>query len=265
MQTHDRLSVQTLVELGLTELQAKIYLAAVILHKAAVGKIAALSKVARPDVYRVLPALEENGLIKKIIASPTVYEATPLKQGCDLLLQRKKAEYTQVQEKTNELIDEFNRKNQFDPAEQPKDNFELVTSPQLLLEMLANENAFAKESIDVMGYWVHLRPLVFGAVKFFTKALKRGVKIRVISDKPSDRSVEMLTNPLFEMRVSSGPVIPKMVIYDGKKANMFVGASSTDIAPSLWSDNPEFVKVISAYFENTWAQSEVAGQLQILN
>ena len=97
MRLDDDLSVQTLGQLGLTALQAKIYLAIVFSQKAAVGKIASMSKVARPDVYRVLPSLEENGLVKKIISSPAVYEATPLKQGCDLLLQRKKEEYTRIQ------------------------------------------------------------------------------------------------------------------------------------------------------------------------
>ena len=134
------------------------------------------------------------------------------------------------------------------------------------MEMFAVENAIVKTSIDVMGYWVHLRPLVHGTHQFFNKALKRGVKIRIISDKPSDKRFEIFDNPLFEMRVFREPALPKMVIYDDKKANMFVGAAFKDITPSLWSDNPEFVKVINSYFENTWMQSEVnQGERQILN
>jgi hypothetical protein len=59
------------------------------------------------------------------------------------------------------------------------------------------------------------------------------------------------------MRIFKAANLPKMVIFDGKKANMFVGVSARDIAPSLWSDNQEFVKIISTYFENAWGNAEV--------
>src|SRR4030043_107343 len=104
---NEDLFVQTLVKLGLTTPQARVYLATLALQNANVTKISALSKVARPDVYRVLPALEEKGVVKKIIASPTTYEAIPVKQVCDMLLQRKKDEYSIIQKDTVTLVYNF--------------------------------------------------------------------------------------------------------------------------------------------------------------
>jgi len=253
----DDFSIQTLVKLGLTALQAKIYLTTVIVQKAGVAKISAVSKVARPDVYRVLPTLENIGLVRKIIASPTIYEATPLKQGCELLLQSKKNEYTQIQQDTSSLIHDFYDKH-IKAQDVSSNDFVLISSATLLLEKFQIENAVAKSSIDVAGHWLAVRPLVFGYNPIFQKALKRGIKIRVVTEKPSAEQLrDVVKNPLLEIRFLDTCVPIKAVIYDGKRANMCVGTLSTDeIIPSLWSDNPEFVKVVLAYFENAWSNAK---------
>ena len=68
---------QTLIDLGLTLLQAKVYLALVQSGTLKVGTIAQVSKVARPDVYRTLQKLQDLGLIEKIITKPILFRATP--------------------------------------------------------------------------------------------------------------------------------------------------------------------------------------------
>jgi len=181
-------STQTLEKLGLSKLQAKVYLAVVATQKASVAQIANLSKVARPDVYRILPTLEENGLVKKIIGSPTTYEATPLKQACEMLLETKKAEYNEIQHNTNYLINTFDLNAHLHSVN--VGGFQIISSLKLLLETLAAENANAQKSIDLMGKWPNVRPVVFGCGQFFPNALKRGVKIRVIVDcDPSEKKI----------------------------------------------------------------------------
>lgn len=250
-------SIQTLVKLGLTALQAKIYLTTVIVQRAGVAKISAVSKVARPDVYRVLPTLEKMGLVRKIIASPTMYEATPLKQGCEILLQNKKNEYIQTRQDTSSLIHDFYEKH-LKSQDVPSNDFVLISSATLLLEKFQIENAVAKTSIDVVGHWLAVRPLVFGYNPVFQKALKRGIKIRVVTEKPSaEQLCDIVKNSLLEMRFLDECVPIKAVIYDGQRANMCVGTLSTDeIIPSLWSDNPEFVKVVLAAFEKAWSNAK---------
>ncbi len=253
------LSVQTLVKLGLTSLQAKIYLTIVVLQKAEVSKIAALSKVARPDVYRVLPMLEKMGLVRKIIATPTMYEATPLKEACDLLLQHKKDEYSQVQQNMTDLINDFYEKNRV-TVEDSADGFQLVSSRELLIEKFQIEDSIAKTSIDVIGDWAAIRSLVSNHLQLYQKALKRGVKIRMITQFCNEKLQETLNkenNPLFEIRYLSEPVPIKAAVYDGKRANMCVRAlHDSELEPSLWSDNSEFVKVIVGYFESIWSKAQ---------
>ena len=82
-------TVQTLVNLELTVLQAKVYLALVKLGTSTGRTTAKAAKVASQDVYRVLTELQEKGLVEKIIAKPNKYRPIPLKDGLSMLLQRR--------------------------------------------------------------------------------------------------------------------------------------------------------------------------------
>ena len=57
--------VSVLVELGMTATQAKIYLSLAKSKSLTAHAIASIAKIARPDVYRILPMLEEAGLLRE--------------------------------------------------------------------------------------------------------------------------------------------------------------------------------------------------------
>jgi sugar-specific transcriptional regulator TrmB len=251
--------VETLERLGLTSLQARIYLTTVTLQKASVGKIATTAEVARPDVYRILAVLEKRGLIKKITTKPLEYEATPLKEGCMLLLEGRRQEYFEAKEQSQLLIQELNeRTHRVKGAE----NFSLINSKELLLERFAAADESTKKSLDIISDWDTLAFLVSN-MESFSKVKARGVKIRLLTEKIlGDKKQEELykqRNVLFELRFFTGPVPIRTAIYDGKVMNMRVRTQQDrGMTPALWSDNSEFVKMIAAYFENVWNKSEKA-------
>ena len=57
---------QILTNLGLTPVQARVYLALVESGPLRISAISKASDVARPDVYRILSNLEKIGLVEKI-------------------------------------------------------------------------------------------------------------------------------------------------------------------------------------------------------
>lgn len=248
--------IETLEKLGLTSLQARIYLTTVTLHKASVGKIAMGAEVARPDVYRILTVLETRGLIRKVTTKPLEYEATPLKEGCMLLLQSKQQEYLEAKEKSQLLVQEFSERT---PRKVGAENFSLINSRELLLERFAAADESTKKSLDIISDWETLAFLVF-SLESFTKVKSRGVRIRLLTEKVTgDKKQEEFYNQksaLFEMRFFTGPAPIRAAIYDGKLMNMRVRTQQDGGAtPALWSDNSEFVKMIVAYYESIWNKS----------
>lgn len=250
--------VQILTNLGLTLLQAKIYLALSKVGKATIKTTAKASNIARQDVYRIVPALQELGLAEKIVDAPTMYKATPLKEGISILLQNKTREYTELQQQTIELLNNFHESNGKTQVEDEGQQFSVISSETLLFKRLAEKDNAVQSSIDVAGKWEGIRFMVFHRSQDFQKSMNRGIRIRVItekheSDKPTEEQIQTLAlNPLFAIRYLSAPIPVKTVIHDRTEVNMCIAIPSVDDTPSLWSNNPQFVKIMVAYFEELW-------------
>jgi sugar-specific transcriptional regulator TrmB len=261
---HDESVNQTLMKLGLTALQTKIYLTVIELQESEANNISKYSNVARPDVYRVMPTLEKMGLVEKIIASPTRYRATPIKETCNILLQKKKREFADINLETELLIKNVSVKKSIDEIDFSKEEFKLISSKSLLLKRLEIENSTIKNSINCVGDWKVVRGLMFNHLEIYERALNRGVKIRILTEKGNNFEsahkkilLKLNNHPLFKIKNVAPPISIRMAIYDMKKAHMCINSySDSDITPSLWSNNPQFVKLIAAYFEEMWNKSE---------
>ena len=70
-----------------------MYLAILKLEKGTVNQIAKYSKVRREDVYRLLPYLEQMGLIEKLMGKPTVVRATPISDALSFLVAEEKSKF----------------------------------------------------------------------------------------------------------------------------------------------------------------------------
>jgi hypothetical protein len=109
-----------------------------------------------------------------------------------------------------------------------------------------------------MADWKGIKTMLFYRFQDFKRATKNGVKLRVITEKhEGDKSVQKIlhtlqTNPLFEIKYLPAPIPIKTVIHDGIEVNMCIAISPSSDVPSLWSNNPQFVKVMLTYFEGLW-------------
>lgn len=255
--------IQTLMHLGLTCSEATIYLTLVKLRKSGAKKIANMANIARPDVYRIMPCLEQLGLAEKILAKPIEYKATPLKNGYQILLQNKSQEFIELKDKTIDLIENTNDTIDKGTLPDEEQNFVLISSKTLHQKNVALECAKTRYSLDVIDKWGGLWFQIFYRHQIHIKALKRGVKIRIITEKHdgflADKIPVLLNNnPLFEIRYITSPIPIRAEIYDGKKVDMSTKpANDTEVTPSLWSNNQQFVKLMTAYFEETWEKAEL--------
>lgn len=84
--------IKTLTRFGFTENQAKVYLTIVQLGLAPVGSISRISGVRREEVYRILPKLEQMGLVEKILSTPIKLKAIPLEDAFSILVRQRQDE-----------------------------------------------------------------------------------------------------------------------------------------------------------------------------
>jgi sugar-specific transcriptional regulator TrmB len=260
-----------LIELGLNLKQSKIYLANLKTGKATVKGISKTSKVAREDVYRTLPSLENLGLITKHLGVPAYYEAIEPKEGFNILLTKLKNDYKKLN--CEALLALENLTKNLKSHKLIDDSETTYISPKENLEVLIKNAKQAKETIDFTsnyGFFAYAltSQRFFGCAKELDRAAKRGVKVRTVINKPENaKSIcdfvfsefkPLLDNEFFEYRYNIDPITCTIIIFDSKKCLIEISDKQDLIfAPFLWSNNKILVELCKVYFDNFWKNAAI--------
>jgi sugar-specific transcriptional regulator TrmB len=250
--------VQTLMGFGLTFLQAKTYLALAKLGKADVKTTAKVSNIARQDIYRIMPTLQKIGLAEKIIAKPTIYRATPIKDGLSVLLQNRQKETSDLKKKTASLMKTFHAQNVKTAHQTEEPQFILTSELTRFIRMHEKLYLKTQKSTDaIFPFFPTITTKNFDVIPQFKKMTTRGVKIRLITqmEKEASKKLQGLEkNPLFEIKYLKAPPHFGMHIFDKKEVTLEV--SMQDFLPSLWSNNPTVVELAVNYFNELWSKKQ---------
>jgi sugar-specific transcriptional regulator TrmB len=250
--------IQRLMDLGLSLLQAKVYLNLVKLEKADVKTIAKASNVARQDIYQIMPNLERLGLTEKILAKTTFYKATPIKEGLSILLQNKKEEYVEIEKKTSSVLKNLHA---YDSKDFQDDDSKFIITSERKLFHKRMEKAFLQiQTCDMLLPAEGLKIMLFKLFQSLKMAEKKGAKIRIVTEKIECASIErklqtLKKNPLFEIKFVSLPLREGVMIFNNTEVNLCISSNSE--VPSLWTNNPQVVKVVKRSFEATRNTAEI--------
>lgn len=252
--------LQVLTQLGLTLKQARVYLALVESGPLKASEIAHASRVARPDVYRVISALRQLGLIEEICKKPVEYRATPMNEALTFLLQAKTEQYKKVSAAAQMLLNrvipvKHNEKEQFESSQ-----FILIPHGRQVIERVKAAIERARSSVDLVLSW---KRFSHGVAHVFAESMEaawaRNVKFRFILEKPPrNRTAEQLIQyclrkPFCQIRFI--PYYPRTVfgVYDRKEVFIIVfPEGDLPASPALWSNNKGLVSMAVDHFEMLW-------------
>jgi sugar-specific transcriptional regulator TrmB len=255
-------TVETLTNLGLTVLQAKVYIA---LSKAGTqtGRATAkAAKVAPQDVYRVLRELQEKGLIERIISSPNRYRAAPVNQGLSMLLHDRNEQTYRLRKAIFKLCKNFEVS---DNGEDKDVNAEFALLPAQDKAINKDVNLFetAQSSLKLINSFEE--SMALHEYHYFReiRALKMGIKIKEIlsinnnNNRPSKEFLKLLTTkPAFQVRYISHSEHSKLIIKDNTEVLVSTkSTASTMQQPVLWSNNSVLVQIIQQWFDSIWDKS----------
>jgi sugar-specific transcriptional regulator TrmB len=255
-------AVQILIRLGLTCNQAKVYLALVRSGLSTAKTISKNSNVAREDIYRIIPTLQELGLVEKIIDTTSMYTAITMQEAFKILMKSRKQATSELQAKTKEIIQNFNNNNIKTALEEEAHEFILMPKERAIIKrkkMIDN----AQKSINFITSWERFTQSKVSYTTNLTNALKKRVEIRIIVGNPeSEKSLLSLTQswrekyPCFRARwIPSNPDACLMLV-DNQKV-LFAKSTTTSFEESsfLWSINHSLISVVKDYFEMMWLTS----------
>ncbi|TSA56230.1 hypothetical protein D4R42_03940, partial [bacterium] len=219
-------AVEALMGLGLTSCQAKVYLALCHFGVADAKTVSHCADISRQDFYRIVSALQELGLVEKIISRPFTFSAISIDRGASLLLERRKLETERLEIKINEILENFetnnNRNLQLgDPM------FVLISGKNSVVDRLRKSIEKAKSSIDAASSWKRFSQIL-SFEDVLEKAWSRGVKFRFVTEKPTkNRASELILDfcdksNFCEVRFVPSPPKTILSIYDRKEVLLII-------------------------------------------
>jgi sugar-specific transcriptional regulator TrmB len=254
----DEEPIQIFTDLGLTFVQAKLYLTLSKFGNKG-GEVKAIfreSGIARQDIYRVLPSLQKLGLVEKIIAKPSAYRALEAEKGFSMLLNKKTEEYHELKKKARVVLDKISA---FSSNSKPHDElhqFVITSERRLFLEKIKKDIEDAQSCIDIVYSRERMSTIVFHAREQIERALGRCVKIRALT---TGTNGEIVDRNILELKKKSGfdlklddEIAVGLIVFDRKEVNVRI---SHTMVPSLWTNNRNVVKLAEIYFENVWNQA----------
>ena len=253
-----------MVELGLTSLQARVYLALAKLGPLKILEISKQSDVARTDVYRTLSRLHELSLVEQIIEAPIKFRAIPVREGIKSLLDLKTQHYEKLKKDSEKMLDAFN----FTETEKRNLNtteniFVLVPGKDAALNRQIQALEEANKSIDMVLSWNRFyrgRAVFELHVK---KAIARSVHVRYVVQEPPTKKVRHLVLehvPVGGYEIRFIQEKPKAIfgIYDQEKMMMLTNPlrDAPGESSSLWTNNPSLMAIVQQIFEILWKEAK---------
>ncbi len=228
---------ETLRLLGLSPLQARVYLLLFVSGRTTVKALSKYANIARSDVYRTMLALQELGLVKKILSVPTMFEALPAEYSLPYLFDNKLKNTVELGEKTCNLIDVLH-----------SEIIKLIKHTTKTIDIAVNSFEVYKYVLN--EFYEHIR-----------QALERGVKMRVIL--PNFKKIELLPEhnaflDLFEHEESSlkycnSKQSSVISIFDHKTALIPLASNGCPYdSQVLVSNSSSLVTVVETCFESLW-------------
>lgn len=261
MEQDDR---ETLKLLGLSPLQICLYLKLIEIGKTTVKALSKNSGIVRGDVYRTMSGLYELGIVKKIIASPAMFEAISPEQSLSTLLDHKINETIALGEKTSNLIQALNNRA-LDNLQEVESDIVLVPATKIILGKRIKLINNAQNYIDIITTWKHYRYFIAFLAQPLQKAIRRGVQARIIVEnyqqtKPPQGHRELkkvIENNGSSLKFISTHPSAVISIYDRKEVLMPVYSTALpNQAPVLYSNNRSIVSLSTVYFEHLWQKTE---------
>jgi sugar-specific transcriptional regulator TrmB len=253
---------QILKRLGLTTLQAEVYLTLTRLNKATIKNISSVSKIDRANIYRVLTRLLEINLVEKMLTTPTIFEALPLDEGIQMLLEQKENDNKKTKTQVEEFLKKYKQPNLEAPADKGCE-FILIPDGKLTMRKVEEMVSSNQKTHEIIIFWSDFDSQTNEVVDRWTSLLVRGIKLRILVYLHQKKSLPKKIMQLkkfaeFQIRSISGPPKATISIIDGNQAFVSVTPSiSEDRGGSgLWVSNPGMVGLIEDYFEMLWRSSK---------
>jgi DNA-binding MarR family transcriptional regulator len=251
---------QLIAKLGLTPLQAQVYLTLAQMEKATIKSLSSTLKIDRANIYRIMPQLQKLNLVEKMMTTPTFFRALPARDGIPMLLEEKAKEYAETKKQIDALL-ERQKENQTITANIDC-QFALIPDGKLTMRKIDEMVDSTQKTSDLICYWAccefeRTDRICPGAKKLLNNgAYLRHLAYIQSTDELPQKPLRIQKYGNFKLRFTRTPPKATISIYDNKQALLTVFPSLVKGGtPSFWVSNLGVVSILHDYFESMWKEA----------
>ena len=253
--------IQVLTKLGITSMQARIYICLYASGKTQAKTLSSLCRLPRQDVYKTLNELYDIGLVEKALTRPVEFRAIPASRCISLLISRKKKRNKEI-EQSARIMFSSSAERSFENKDADFAQILLVPKREPVSLKARDMVNLAQHSICVVSPHQNLFPWVQEDSKEIEKALARQVKIHFITDSNGNKDPPSEFHGIFrngstpEIRHVPHPPAVSLGIYDHKKLILELSSTRGFLGSDvIITENPSLVDMANKYFQLLWNQA----------
>ncbi|HYA78165.1 MAG TPA: helix-turn-helix domain-containing protein [Verrucomicrobiae bacterium] len=255
-------NVSTLIELGLSPSQARVYLSLLKSNNLTAETLNKISGVTRPDVYRVLNELEKAGLAEKIISKPERFHAIAAEDCVSTLLERKIVKTNQLKKNALKLIQVFQDNNESGETEE-NFGFAFISEKSATFSKIKKMFRNSQKHICYLGMERRTPVFLSNCIPTLEEAFTREVECRMILPKSQNGLCETWKRlgkySNFDLRLMPKRTETAFCVVDQNE--ILIATSALDLppaSPALWSNNHCIIDLCLEHFECLWLKAEKA-------
>lgn len=254
----DEFSVQSLMKLGLTEYEARIYVVLSKMGPRNASEISFLGKVPRPKTYGAIRGLESKGLLRIVPGKPERYMAVSPNEVLVPLVEKLNRETSECVAVVENLTMAF-ESSKYVYTEKPFERYDLwsVRGREKVYKRIQDMIGEAKVNVFFTTTANGLVRLYKAHSEVLEKAAERGAKVRVVAPvNQSNSSVARELNEVIEVRST---IVPMMKFVTADSAEIIFtedipddtnASGGQDVA--TWTNDPLLVKSHEKIFDQIW-------------
>jgi sugar-specific transcriptional regulator TrmB len=243
--------------LGLTPVQAKVYLHLLYANEQSARSVVDSLKLDRVDVYRALQRLQFMGMVEVNLGNPNKFDATPPSAALKLLLDNKNDEFETIKSQAshlNKLLSTVEKQNNppngainSDQYYKLKRGYGVINS---ILDLEKEAKSELRKVVNRKGMGYHI---LFGISEVEKKLYDKGVKIRLITDQmaTSQKSYSKIAQIRYAGDISN---VLRYIVIDDKTIVVSMAPNTTDEKDSvaLFTNNKTLIQALCNYFDEIW-------------
>jgi len=248
-----------LMDFGLTEKEARVYVTLSRMSSATGSETASATQLSPLQTYRALKGLLNYGLVEMSLERPRRYTPLKIEQAISLLGQEAERKLLDFENKTPLLLKAWTTLGNLG-SDRASFTFRIIQGSKNVSKFRLMLYQSAKKDVAAIMKPNELAKMVLdGADDIFQQLSFKNITLRGLSELNRynvDASKKFLEFITFH-HVNHSNLVP-FVIIDGKEALCCLSRDGRDGVPenAIWTNHPDLVGIFKEVFETLWASSQ---------